>query len=226
MALKRSFPRGSSAAPAFDAQAFLDAPGMPHTISGYARGETIFTQGDTCEDVLYIQGGSVKLSVMSKTGREAVVAVLGPGDFFGEACLAGLALRAGSATAVTRTEVLTIGKQQMVRLLRQQHAISDRFITHMLSRGVRIEEDLIDQLFNSIEKRLARVLLLKARYGRTTPARLVAAVSTERLADVLGTTVVRVASLMKKFTRLGFIEARGATRLKINNSLLTVVLRD
>src|SRR4029077_20482383 len=131
----------------------------------YARDETIFTQGDSCDHVMYVQSGGVKLSVLSKTGREAVVAMLGPGDFFGEGCLAGQPFRMGSATAITPSVILLVDKAKMVRLLHKQHAMSDRFITHMLSRNIRIEEDLVDQLFNSSEKRLARTLLLLARYG-------------------------------------------------------------
>src|SRR6185295_15677607 len=149
---------------AFNAQAFLDSSGIAKTIVQYGRGESVFAQGDACDDVLYVQTGSVKLSVLSKSGREAVVAIVGPGDFFGEGCLAGQPVRMGSATAVTPSAILMIAKQKMVRLLHQQHAMSDRFISHMLSRNIRIEEDLIDQLFNSSEKRLARALLLLARY--------------------------------------------------------------
>ena len=160
--------------PPFNAQAFLDSAGMPKTVVEYGRGESIFTQGDACEDVRYIQSGGVKLSVLSKTGREAVVAMLGPGDFFGEGCLAGQPLRMGSATAITPSVILLVSKDKMVRLLHQQHGMSDRFISHMLSRNIRIEEDLIDQLFNSSEKRLARALLLLARYGKQDkPARVV-----------------------------------------------------
>jgi CRP-like cAMP-binding protein len=144
---------------------------MAKTIAEYGRGETIFTQGDACESVLYIQTGGVKLSVLSKTGREAVVATLGPGDFFGEGCLAGQPARMGSATAITPSVILFVGKEKMVRLLHEQHAMSDRFISHMLSRNIRIEEDLVDQLFNSSEKRLARTLLLLARYGSRTSRR-------------------------------------------------------
>src|SRR6266849_7923395 len=157
---------GAKAAPAFSAQAFLDSAGVSKKIVAYGRGETIFTQGDACEDVLYIQTGGVKLSVLSKTGREAVVAMIGPGDFFGEGCLAGQPLRMGSATAITPSGILFVAKEKMVRLLHKQHAMSDRFISHILSRNIRIEEDLIDQLFNSSEKRLARTLLLLARDGK------------------------------------------------------------
>src|SRR5437773_37414 len=135
------------AVPPFNAQAFLDSAGVSKTLVNYGRGETIFTQGDACEDVLYIQMGGVKLSVRSKTGREAVVAMLGPGDFFGEGCLAGQPVRMGSATAITGSTVLLVDKDQMVRLLHKQHSLSDRFIAHMLARNIRIEEDLVDQLF-------------------------------------------------------------------------------
>src|SRR4051794_24153821 len=152
--------------PAFNAQAFLDSAGAGKTAARYARDETIFVQGDGCHHVMYIQSGGVKLSVLSKTGREAVVAMLGPGDFFGEGCLAGQPVRMGSATAVTPSTILLVGKEKMVGLLHKEHAMSDRFIAHMLARNIRIEEDLIDQLFNSSEKRLARTLLLLARYGK------------------------------------------------------------
>ena len=216
-----------NAGPAFNARAFLSSSGVAKTIVEYGRGETIFTQGDPCEDVLYIQTGGVKLSVLSKTGREAVVAMLGPGDFFGEGCLAGQPARIGSATAITPSVILLVGKDKMVRLLHEQHAMSDRFISHMLSRNIRIEEDLIDQLFNSSEKRLARTLLLLARYGKQSkPARAVPKISQETLAEMIGTTRARVNFFLTKFKRLGFIEYNGENPLKINRSLLSVVLHD
>jgi CRP/FNR family cyclic AMP-dependent transcriptional regulator len=211
----------------FNAQAYLDSAGMPKTVVEYGRGESIFTQGDACEDVLYIQSGGVKLSVLSKTGREAVVAMLGPGDFFGEGCLAGQPLRMGNATAITPSVILLVAKGKMVRLLHQQHDMSDRFISHMLSRNIRIEEDLVDQLFNSSEKRLARALLLLARYGKPDkPARVVPRISQETLADMIGTTRSRVNFFLNKFKKLGFIEYNGKVPLKINSSLLSVVLHD
>src|ERR1700681_1041726 len=217
----------AKAAPAFNAQAFLDSAGVSKKIVEYGRGETIFTQGDPCEDVLYMQAGGVKLSVLSKTGREAVVAMLGPGDFFGEGCLAGQPIRMGSATAITPSVILLVSKEKMVRLLHQQHGMSDRFISHMLSRNIRIEEDLIDQLFNSSEKRLARTLLLLARYGKQDkPARVVPHISQEPLAAKIGTTRSRVNFFLNKFKRLGFIEYDGTIPLKINSSLLSVVLHD
>ena len=215
------------AAPAFNAQAFLESTGVPRTVAEYARSESVFAQGDPCDHVFYIQSGGVKLSVLSKNGREAVVAMLGPGDFFGEGCLAGQPVRMGSATAITPSVILLVGKQKMVRLLHKQHGMSDRFISHMLSRNIRIEEDLIDQLFNSSEKRLARTLLLLARYGKQDqPVRAVPVVSQETLAKMVGTTRSRVNFFLNKFKRLGFIEYDGEAPLKINNSLLSVVLHD
>jgi CRP/FNR family transcriptional regulator, cyclic AMP receptor protein len=213
--------------PAFNAQAFLDSAGVAKTIADYARGETIFTQGEACKHVMYIQTGGVKLSVLSKTGREAVVAMLGPGEFFGEGCLAGQPLRIGTATAITPSVILLIDKAKMVQLLHKQHAMSDRFIAHMLARNTRIEEDLIDQLFNSSEKRLARTLLLLARYGKQDkPVRLVPKISQETLAKMIGTTRSRVNFFLNKFKRLGFIDYNGENPLKVNSSLLSVVLHD
>jgi CRP-like cAMP-binding protein len=209
----------------FDAQAFLDSAGVERRIVEYRRAEPIYSQGDSCDAVLYIQAGNVKLSVLSKTGREAVVALLGAGEFFGEGCLAGQPVRMGSATALSRTTILFVDKEAMVSLLHKQHALSDRFIAHMLARNIRIEEDLVDQLFNSSEKRLARTLLLLARYGKHDQAiRDVPPVSQETLAEMIGTTRSRVNFFMKKFERLGFITYKSG--LKVNNSLLTVVLHE
>jgi CRP/FNR family cyclic AMP-dependent transcriptional regulator len=217
----------AKAAPAFDAQTFLESSSVPKTIVRYGRGDAIFTQGDACEHVMYIQAGGVKLSVLSKTGREAVVAMLGPGDFFGEGCLAGQPVRMGSASAITPTTILIVAKAKMVGLLHKQHALSDRFIAHMLARNIRIEEDLIDQLFNSSEKRLARTLLLLARYGKQDrPARAVPKISQETLAEMIGTTRSRVNFFLNKFKKLGFIEYSSDLPLKINSSLLSVVLHD
>jgi CRP-like cAMP-binding protein len=211
--------------PAFDAQAFLDTPGLSKRIVKYRKGEVVFAQGDPCESVMYIQAGGIKLSVLSKSGREAVVAMLGVGEFFGEGCLAGQAVRMGSATAISSSTILLVDKDEMVELLHKQHAFSDRFITHMLARNIRIEEDLIDQLFNSSEKRLARTLLLLARYGKhDRPVREVPAISQSTLAEMVGTTRSRVNFFMKKFQRLGFIDYTDG--LKVNNSLLTVILHD
>jgi CRP/FNR family transcriptional regulator, cyclic AMP receptor protein len=215
------------AMPAFDAQTFLESASVPKTIVRYGRGDAIFTQGDACEHVMYIQAGGVKLSVLSKSGREAVVAMLGPGDFFGEGCLAGQPVRMGSASAITPTTILIVGKAKMVGLLHKQHAMSDRFIAHMLARNIRIEEDLIDQLFNSSEQRLARTLLLLARYEKQDrPARVVPNISQETLAEMVGTTRSRVNFFLNKFKKLGFIECTDKLAFKINSSLLSVVLHD
>jgi CRP-like cAMP-binding protein len=215
------------AQPAFDVQAFLDSAGVARTVGTYERGQKVFAQGDPAKHVLYVQAGGVKLSVLSKTGREAVVAMLSPGDFFGEGCLAGQRLRMGSATAMTDSSILRVNKTNMVRLLHKQHELSDRFIAHMLARNIRIEEDLIDQLFNSAEKRLARTLLLLARYGKEEqPASLVPRISQETLAEMVGTTRSRVNFFLNKFKKLGFIEYEGEMPLKINSSLLSVVLHD
>ena len=209
----------------FDAQAFLESAGVARKIVEFRRGDVIYAQGDACEQVMYIRSGGVKLSVLSQTGREAVVAMLGTGDFFGEGCLAGQPVRMGSATAVVASVVLFVDKKAMVSLLHKQHALSDRFIAHMLARNIRIEEDLVDQLFNSSEKRLARTLLLIARYGKhDTPVRDVPPISQETLAEMVGTTRSRVNFFMKKFERLGFITYKDG--LMVNNSLLTVVLHD
>jgi CRP-like cAMP-binding protein len=213
----------------FNAQAFLDSAGFAKKIVNFARNEVIFSQGDTCENVLYVQHGGVKLSVLSKSGREAVVAMLGPGDFFGEGCLAGQPLRIGSATAITPTTLLLIGKKQMTNVLHKERTLSDRFIAHMLSRNVRIEQDLIDQLFNSSEKRLARALLLLARYGEQgRPRQNVPKISQETLSEMVGTTRSRVNFFMNKFKKLGFIEYNGNLEagIQVNSSLLTVVLHD
>ena len=213
--------------PPFNAQAFLDSAGVPKNVVQYRRGEAIYTQGDACDDVMYIQTGGVKLSVLSKNGREAVVAMLGPGDFFGEGCLAGQPVRIGTATALTPSTILLVAKDKMGRLLHKEHAMSDRFITHMVARNIRIEEDLIDQLFNSSEKRLARTLLLLARYGKQAkPVRVVPKISQETLAEMVGTTRSRVNFFLNKFKKLGFIEYDGELPLKINSSLLSVVLHD
>ncbi len=209
----------------FSAQAFLDSAGIARKIAEYRRAEVIFSQGDPCTSVLYIQKGGVKLSVRSKTGREAVVAMVGPDEFFGEGCLAGQPVRMGSATAITGSTILLVDKDEMVRVLHKQPALSDRFIAHMLLRYIRIEEDLLDQLFNSSEKRLARTLLLLTRYGKQdTPQKGFQEISQATLAQMVGTTRSRVNFFMKKFQRLGFIDYKDG--LKINSSLLTVVLQN
>jgi CRP/FNR family transcriptional regulator, cyclic AMP receptor protein len=210
---------------AFNAQDFLDSTGVARRTIEYPRKAVIFSQGDASKHVMYIQKGGVKLSVLNEFGKEAVVAMLGPGDFFGEGCLAGQKVRIGTATAITGAAVLAIEKSEMERVLHGEHAFSDRFITHMLSRNIRVEEDLIDQLFNSTEKKLARTLLLLAQYGKTgEPQKVLATISQETLAEMIGTTRSRVNLFMSKFKRLGFIHTNGG--LHINNSLLSVVLHD
>jgi CRP/FNR family transcriptional regulator, cyclic AMP receptor protein len=218
---------GARVAPPFDAPDYLESLGLAQPAVRFSRNASIFGQGDAADHVMYIQSGGVKLSVVSKAGREAVLAMLGPGDFFGEGCLAGQRLRMGSATAITPSMILRVPRHAMVELLRKQHAMSDRFISHMLARNIRIEEDLVDQLFNSSEKRLARALLLLARYGQQeTPARLVPRLSQETLAEMIGTTRSRVNFFLNKFKKLGFIEYEGDRPLKVNQSLLSVVLHD
>jgi CRP/FNR family transcriptional regulator, cyclic AMP receptor protein len=210
---------------AFDAQAFLDSAGVPRKIREFTKKETIFSQGDPGATVLYVQKGGVTLSVVNETGKEAVVAVLGPGDFFGEGCLAGQPLRIGTATAITATTVLVIEKKEMIRVLHAEHEFSDRFINFMLARNIRIEEDLVDQLFNSSEKRLARTLLLLARYGKEDkPHGVLPNISQETLAEMVGTTRPRVNFFMNKFRKMGFIKYNGG--LQINDSLLSVVLHE
>ena len=210
---------------AFDAQAFLESAGVARRIVEYRKAQTIYAQGDHASSVLYVQTGAVKLSVISKTGKEAVVALLGPGDFFGEGCLTGAPCRIGMARAITPTTVLAIEKAKMLRVLHEEHALSDRFIAYLLTRNIRVEEDLVDQLFNSTEKRLARALLLLARYGKQDgPHKALPKVSLETLAEMVGTTRSRVNLFMNKFRKLGFIRYNG--EITVDNSLLTVVLHE
>jgi CRP/FNR family cyclic AMP-dependent transcriptional regulator len=211
--------------PTFDVQAFLDSAGLARTISEYQAKDTIFTQGDLGKDVMYIQKGSVKLSVVSKTGKEAVVAMLKPGDFVGESALAGQPMRMATATAIVPVTLLVIGLKEMIRVLHVEHEFSDRFIAYMVGRNIRIEEDLVDQLFNSSEKRLARTLLLLARYGNhEKPQFVLPKISQETLAEMVGTTRSRVNFFMNKFKKLGFINYDGG--LHVHDSLLSVVLHD
>ena len=190
----------------------------------YRKGEAVFSQGDPANDIRYIQTGAIKLSVLSRIGKEAVVAILTPGDFFGEGVLAGQSVRIGTATAVTASSVLTIEKDAMLRLLHEEPAFSDRFISYTLQRNMRIEAELVDQLMNSSERRLARTLLLLARYGQANPQRTVPKISQATLAEMIGATRARVNFFMNKFRKLGLIEYNGG--LKINSSLLSVVLHD
>ena len=212
--------------PVFDVEAYLKAEGPPHTVARYRRGQVVFTQGDAGQDVRYLQKGAIKLSVLSRIGKEAVVAMLVPGDFFGEGVLAGQSIRIGTATAMSPSSVLTIEKAALVRLLHEEPAFADRFLSYMLHRNIRIEADLVDQLFNSSEKRLARTLLLLARYGDDTPTRKLPKISQETLAEMIGTTRSRVNFFLNKFKKLGFIEYDGELPLKVNSSLLSVVLHD
>jgi CRP-like cAMP-binding protein len=212
-------------ADSFNAQDFLDTAGVARKIEEYRRGESIYSQGDAAETVMYVQQGGVKLSVVNGSGKEAIVAMFGPTDFFGEGCMAGQAIRMGTTSAVTPTTLLVIQKKELLRALHAEHGLSDHFIAYMLARNIRVEEDLIDQLFNSSEKRLARALLLLARYGKQEqPDRILPKVSQDTLASMVGTTRSRVNFFMNKFRKLGFIEYNG--KIKVNKSLLTVVLHE
>jgi CRP/FNR family transcriptional regulator, cyclic AMP receptor protein len=211
---------------AFDAQAFLDSAGVAKRIVDYRRSQKIYSQGDPAKGVKYIQKGGVKLTVVNEVGKEAVVAILGPSDFFGEGCLAGQPVCMGTATAITPTSILFIEKNEMIRVLHAEHAFSDRFISHMLTRNIRIEEDLVDQLFNSSEKRLARTLLLLACYGKEPqPQKMLPKVSQELLSEMIGTTRSRVNFFMNKFRKLGFIQYNNGG-LQVHSSLLSVVLHE
>ena len=209
----------------FNAQEFLDTSGVARKVVDYHRGESIYSQGESAGTVMYIQKGGVKLSVVNGSGKEAVVAMFGPTDFFGEGCMAGQTIRMGTTTAVTPTTLLVIQKEELLRVLHAEHQLSDHFIAYMLAHNIRVEEDLIDQLFNSSEKRLARTLLLLARYGeQEQPDRVLPKVSQETLASMVGTTRSRVNFFMNKFRKLGFIEYNG--KIKVNKSLLSVVLHE
>jgi CRP/FNR family transcriptional regulator, cyclic AMP receptor protein len=210
---------------AFDVKSFLDSAGLGRKISNFRGKETVFAQGDPAKNIMYIQEGGVKLTVVNESGKEAVVAILGPGDFFGEGCLAGQTVCMATATTIAPTDVLVIEKDEMIRALHEEHEFSDRFIAYMLARNIRVEEDLVDQLFNSSEKRLARTLLLLARYGaQGQPQKVLPKVSQEMLAEMIGTTRSRVNFFMNKFRKLGFIKYNG--EIHVNNSLLSVVLHD
>jgi CRP-like cAMP-binding protein len=216
---------GKRTSGAFDVESFLNSAGVARTMTEFGRKATLFSQGDPCKNIMYIRKGGVKISVVSKTGKEAVVGILGPGDFIGEGGMAGQPLRMATATAVAPVTALVIDNKEMFRVLHTETTFSDRFITYMLHRNVRIEEDLIDQLFNSSEKRLARTLLLLARYGKQDkPQRVLPKIPQETLAEMIGTTRSRVNFFMNKFKRMGFIKYNGG--LQINASLLSVVLHD
>jgi CRP/FNR family transcriptional regulator, cyclic AMP receptor protein len=209
----------------FNAQAFLDSAGVDRKVRHFKKAEAIFLQGSPANTVMYIQEGTVKITALSAVGKEAIIAILQPGDFFGEGCMAGQPMRVGNATAITASTVLVIEKNEMAHVLHDQHELSDLFINFVLSRNIRIEEDLVDRLFNSTEKRLARALLLLARYGKQDqPERKLPKVSQETLAEMIGTTRTRVNLFMNKFKKLGFIKYNG--EIEVNRSLLSVVLHD
>ncbi|MGA8221327.1 MAG: Crp/Fnr family transcriptional regulator [Candidatus Acidiferrales bacterium] len=211
--------------PKFSVESFFDSLGVVRGVKNYRKNQVIFSQGDPAIDVLYLRKGRVKRTVVSRSGREAVVGILGPGDFFGEWCLSERPVCIATATAMESTSILVISKQEMVRALHTEHALSDGFIAYLLARTVRIEEDLIDQLFNSTEKRLARALLRLARYGQQFGHEThIRKVSQQTLAEMIGTTRPHVNYFMNKFRRLGFIDYNGG--LKIYRSLLNVILRE
>lgn len=209
----------------FDPKIFLSKIGKGKTLVRYRTKQLIFAQGDAAAAVYYIQKGQVKLSVVSKQGKEAVIAIIGAGDFFGEGCLAGQPLRMATATAIVDCSIVKIEKQTIISVLHDEPAFSTMFITHLLSRNIRIEEDLIDQLFNSSEKRLARILLLLANFGKEgKPEKVIPKISQEVLAEMIGTTRSRVSYFMNKFRKLGFIEYNG--NLEVHSSLLNIILYD
>ena len=210
----------------FDPRKFLATIGNGRRVVAFPKKETIFAQGDAADAVFYIQAGKIRLTVVSKIGKEATLGILGEGQFFGEGSLAGQALRMGSATAMTNCELLRIDKKAMMLALHREHAFSDLFVAYLLARNIRYEEDLVDQLFNSSEKRLARLLLLFAHFGKEgTPETVIPKISQETLADMIGTTRSRVSFFMNRFRELGFLDY-GGNGLKVHSSLLNVVLHD
>ena len=210
----------------FDPKNFLATIGEGRTIMPFLKKQTIFTQGDACDAVFYIQSGKVKLTVVSDSGKEATIAILSDSDFFGEGCLAGQPLRMASATAMTDCEILWIAKRAMMEALHREHALSDMFVAYLLGRNIRSEEDLVDQLFNSSEKRLARLLLLLAHFGKEGATEtVIPKISQETLAEMVGTTRARVSFFMNRFRKLGFIDYDSGS-LQVHSSLLNVVLHD
>jgi len=209
----------------FDPNAFLSVVGKGKTFKAYRDKQSIYKQGDPAEAVFYVETGKVQVTVLSDGGKEAVIAILDQGSFFGEGCLAGQPVRMSTATAIEKSTIVQIEKKVMVRLLHEKPTFAESFMTYLLSRNIRMEEDLVDQLFNSSEKRLARILLLLARYGKEArPEPVVSKVSQETLASMIGTTRARVSYFMNKFRKLGFIEYNGG--LHVHSSLLNVVLHD
>src|SRR3984893_10272993 len=203
----------------FNPQVYLDSVGVSRRVAEFRRKQSIFSQGEAADSVMYVQKGSVKFTVVNESGKEAVVAIFSAGDFFGEGGMAGQTIRMGTATAIVPTTVLVIGKDEMMRVLHAEHELSDRFITYMLARNIRVEADLIDQLFNSTEKRLARTLLLLARYGQEDqPERVLQKVSQETLAEMIGTTRSRVNLFMNKVRTLGFLAYKTKKKKKKQNT--------
>jgi CRP/FNR family cyclic AMP-dependent transcriptional regulator len=215
--------------PLFDPKSFLACVGNGRSIGKYRKGQVIFTQGDPSDAVFYIQQGKVKLTVVSEHGKEAVVAILGTDEFFGEACLAGQGLRVSTVTAMTDSTIARLERGAVVRVIHEEPTFSEMFIAHLLGRTIRVEEDLVDQLFNSSEKRLARMLLLLANFGKDgKPEPIIAKVSQETLAEMIGTTRSRVSFFMNKFRELGFIAYNGSVEggIEVHSSLLNAVLHD
>jgi CRP-like cAMP-binding protein len=211
--------------PKFDARVLLATVAQGRTSKGYLKGQPIFSQGDRADAVFFIHSGKVKVTVLSQQGKQAVIALLGPGDFFGEGCLGGQPLRMATATAMTESGIARVAKPTMVRLLHRDAAFSEVFTTYLLSRNIRMEEDLVDQLFNSSERRLARILLLLANFGKEgRPETVVPKISQETLAEMVGTTRSRISHFMNKFRKLGFVAYNGG--LEVHSSLLHVVLHD
>jgi len=210
----------------FDPNAFLATIGAGRRILSFSKKQTIFAQGDATDAVFYIREGKVRLTVVSKTGKEATIAIRGGGEFFGESGLAGQPLRRGSATAMTDCELLRIDKKEMMLALHREHTFSDLFVAHLLARNIRYEEDLVDQLFNSSEKRLARILLLLAHFGKEgVPETVIPTITQETLAEMVGTTRSRVSFFMNRFRKLGFVDY-GGSGLQVHSSLLNIVLHD
>ena len=210
---------------AFEPATFLAKVGKGRTIATYRKGQPVFAQSDLADAIFYIQKGKLKLTVVSHNGKEAVVALVGAGDFFGEGCLAGQQVRMATAAAITDCVIVRLEKAEAIRLLHEEATFSELFLKHLLSRNIRIEEDLVDQLFNSSEKRLARVLLLLANFGKDgKPETVIPKISQETLAEIVGTTRSRVSFFMNRFRKLGFIKYNGV--LEVHSSLLNVVLHD
>ncbi len=209
----------------FDPHTFLSTIGEGRKALHFVKKQTVFVQGDPTDAVFFIQKGKVKLTVISSSGKEATIGILGEGDFFGEGCLAGQRLRMGSASAVTNSEVLRIDKKVMMEALHREHKMSDMFVAYLLARNIRYEEDLVDQLFNSSEKRLARILLLLAHFGKEgVPQTVIPEISQATLAEMVGTTRSRVNFFLNRFRKMGFIHYNGG--LQVHSSLLNVVLHD